>query len=164
MQFQQYLVKTSTLASLFGVMILLMFSVAALVNRFEVTLVDEIIDPDAVRAIIAAMDDKQRMVHVFITGTLDLILPFVYGALFAGAALRFYPQVGKVFAALVLLAVPCDLIEGMVQILALTGAMDFLAVKMVVTPVKIVMFLLGALLLVVGVVKSLVFRGASANT
>jgi len=46
--------------------------------------------------------------------TLDVIYPLAYGSLFAGVALRFFSQYGVYLALPALLAIPVELIEGVI--------------------------------------------------
>ena len=78
------------------------------------------------------------------TGTLDVAYPLAYGALFLGATLRFFPGRGPVLTIPILIGVPADVLEGLVQILALAGWADWLVAKAVLTPVKGGAFVYGA--------------------
>jgi hypothetical protein len=51
----------------------------------------------------------------------------------------------------ILIGIPADFLEGLVQILALTGQVDWLAAKAVLTPVKGGTFVYGAVLALLGV-------------
>lgn len=114
--------------------------------RFDLVLIDKIIDPDQTRAAISTMSDSQRTVHTWVTGTLDVLYPLVYGAFFIGTAYRFIPKIGTWLAAPIFILVPVDLAEGMVQILGLTGVVDWLNAKFFLTSLKNVLFGYGLLL------------------
>lgn len=156
MKYENYLVKTNAMIFWFVVSILMIVAIFWVAGLFEVTLLDEVSSPGQVRDMISAMSDTQRLVHGLITSTLDVIFPLAYGALFIGGALRYYPKIGKYIVVVVLISVICDLIEGVVQVLALAGAVDLVSIKSVVTPVKTYTFLLGGLALIIGLVKALV--------
>ena len=110
----------------------------------QIPLVDAISDPTEVRQVISDMTPGQRFVHAWITATLDVAYPLAYGALFIGSAYAFYERFGRYIAYSLLVVVPTDLLEGVVQILALMGFADFLAAKAVLTPLKTILFLMGA--------------------
>ena len=110
----------------------------------QIPLVDAISDPTEVRQVISDMTPSQRVVHAWITATLDVAYPLAYGALFIGSAYAFYGRFGSYSAFSLLVDVPTDLLEGVVQILALMGSADFLAAKAVLTPLKTILFLLSA--------------------
>ena len=110
----------------------------------QIPLVDAISDPTEVRQVISDMTPGQRVVHTWITATLDVAYPLAYGALFIGSAYAFYERFGRYIAFSLLVVVPTDLLEGVVQILALMGFADFLAAKAVLTPLKTILFLMGA--------------------
>jgi len=125
------------------------FAVVMLVWDFEI--IDEMSDPDAIVTHIEAMSAEQRVVHAWMTGTLDVAYPFVYASLFAGLALRHFGKWGPLAAAPNAFVVPADLIEGATQVLLLNGAYEWAWVKAYVTPAKLVLFLLGAALSLVAV-------------
>lgn len=120
-------------------------------GHFGLTLLDAVADPTEARALIEGLTSEQRQAHAWITGTLDVAYPLAYGALFLGAMLRFFPRRGPLLAIPVLIGVPADFLEGLVQILALTGQVDWLAAKAVLTPVKGGAFVYGAVLALLGV-------------
>lgn len=111
-----------------------LFPVAA--GYFGLTLLDAVADPAESRALIEGLTSEQRQAHAWITGTLDVAYPLAYGALFLGAALRFFPRRGARLAIPILIGVPGGYLEGLAQIPALTGQADWLTAKAVLTPVK----------------------------
>ncbi len=123
------------------VLITITFPAAA--SFWGITFIDAISDPAQVRQAITGMTPDQRVVHAWITATLDVAYPLAYGALFVGSAYRFYTRFGRYIAMTLLMVVPADLLEGVVQILALTDSMDLVDTKAVLTPLKTVLFLLG---------------------
>ena len=120
-------------------------------GHFGLTLLDALADPAEARALIRGLTDDQKEAHAWITGTLDVAYPLAYGALFLGATFRFFPRKGALLAIPILIGVPADFLEGLVQILALTGQVDWLAAKAVLTPVKGGAFVYGAVLTLLGV-------------
>ena len=131
------------------VLLTALFPVVA--GHFGLTLLDAVADPAEARALITGLTGEQRQAHAWITGTLDVAYPLAYGALFLGAALRFFPRKGVLLAIPILIGIPADFLEGLVQILALTGQVDWLAAKAVLTPVKGGTFVYGAVLALLGV-------------
>ena len=151
--FRQLREGRGLLAALVATVVLTaLFPVVA--GHFGLTLLDAIADPTEARALIEGLTREQRQAHAWITGTLDVAYPLAYGALFLGAMLRFFPRRGPLLAIPVLIGVPADLLEGLVQILALTGQADWLAAKAVLTPVKGGAFVYGAVLALIGVALS----------
>lgn len=124
------------------ILISIAFPVAT--SFWQIPLIDAISDPTEVRQVISDMTPGQRVVHTWITATLDVAYPLAYGALFIGSAYAFYERFGRYIAFSLLVVVPTDLLEGVVQILALMGSADFLTAKAVLTPLKTILFLLGA--------------------
>ena len=148
--FRQLREGRGLLAALVATVVLTaLFPVAA--GHFGLTLLDAVADPTEARALIEGLTREQRQAHAWITGTLDLAYPLTYGALFLGATLRFFPRKGVLLALPILIGVPADFLEGLVQILALTGQVDWLAAKAVLTPVKGGAFVYGAVLALLGV-------------
>ena len=134
---------TRTLWWLFIATVLITLSFPLASQYFDITLIDGISSPEATRQIIAEFSDGQRTAHAWITGTLDVAYPLAYGLLFAGVSLRFFPVSGRYLALAPLVCIPVDLFEGLVQVLALIDAADWLILKAVVTPLKTVLFLCG---------------------
>ena len=120
-------------------------------GHYGLTLLDAVADPAEARALIEGLTGEQRQAHAWITGTLDVAYPLAYGALFLGATLRFFPRQSALVTIPILIGVPADLLEGLVQILALTGQADWLAAKAWLTPVKGGAFVYGAVLALLGV-------------
>ena len=135
--------ETGTLWFAFAATLLITFSFPALSNYFELIFIDAVSSPQQARAIVSEMTAEQRAAHAWITGTVDAAYPLAYGCLFAGVALRFFPVAGIYLALLPLAAIPVDLLEGVIQILALTATADVLGLKAVVTPLKFALFLCG---------------------
>lgn len=144
------LAQTKVLWMLFAATLLNTLAFPLLAAAFDVTFVDALSVPQEVREVIAQMSSSQQVAHAWITGTLDVTYPLVYGLFFAGSALCFFPGIGKWLALPILLAIPVDLAEGVVQILALTQQQDWLSAKAFLTPLKSALFLSGLLITVLG--------------
>ena len=115
-----------------------------------ISFIDALSDPAEVRQAISDMTRDQRAFHAWITATLDVAYPLAYGALFVGSAYAFYGRLGRYIAIPLLLVVPIDLLEGVVQVLALTDVADLIDAKAVLTPLKFILFLLGLATMVIG--------------
>ena len=151
--FRQLRGRRALLVALLATLVLTaLFPVIA--GHFGLTLLDAVADPTEARALIEGLTSEQRQAHAWITGTLDVAYPLAYGALFFGATLRFFPRKGALLAIPILIGVPADFLEGLVQILALTGQVDWLAAKAVLTPVKGGAFVYGAVMALLGVALS----------
>lgn len=148
-----FLAKPATLWLLFGATVLITLAFPPLAASWDLTLLDGVASPDRVRELIAGMTPEQRTAHAWITGTLDVAYPLAYGSFFAGMALRLFPKAGSVLAVLVALAIPVDLFEGLVQILALVGQADWVGAKAVVTPLKVGLFLGGIAVTLAGLAR-----------
>ena len=151
--FRQLRGRRALLVALLATLVLTaLFPVIA--GHFGLTLLDAVADPTEARALVEGLTKEQRQAHAWITGTLDVAYPLAYGALFFGATLRFFPRKGVLLAIPILIGVPADFLEGLVQILALTGQVDWLAAKAVLTPVKGGAFVYGAVMALLGVALS----------
>lgn len=134
----------------FAVTVLLTISFQIIVRQFDLILLDTISDPVLVNAAISGMSESQRYFHAWLTVTLDVAYPIAYGAFFAGSAYLFFPSRGLLLAIPAMLCVPVDLIEGVVQVLALTGDIDWTASKSILTPLKEFLFVAALLITMAG--------------
>ena len=151
-----FISKTSTLWLLFFASVGLMCIAHWMVGHWQILLMDETASPALLRDLLAQMTAAQKQAHITLTSTVEILLPFALGGFFAGVALKFYPRYGFYLALPSLLAIPADLVEGVIQVLALTGSYDLLSLKAVVTPVKIALYAVGFLLALVAYMKWLV--------
>ena len=135
--------QTRNLWIAFGATILITLSFPLVGSIWAISFVDALSDPGAVRAAIAAFSAEQRVVHVWVTATLDVAYPLAYGALFIGAAYRFFPKAGRWLAMAFIVLVAVDVLEGIVQVLALTDTADLVDGKAILTPLKTLLFLFG---------------------
>lgn len=150
-----FLTKTSTLWALFILFILETIGFGLIMQHWNFVIIDEISNPDQVRSHISQMSEVQRHVHAWMTATLDVVYPLTYGPLFAGIALtRFRPF----FALPAVAVIPVDLAEGYVQVMGLLGNFEILAWKAVLTPTKLGLFLLAALIALVALARSATAR------
>ena len=132
------------------ILITLAFLVIGSILRL--TFLDTISDPSEVRLALASMPPNHRVFHVWITLTLDVLYPLSYGALFVGLTFRFYMSYGRLLAAPFFVLVPADLLEGVVQVLALTDMADFIGAKAILTPLKYGLVVYGVITITIGTV------------
>lgn len=144
------LTKTNTLWILFVTTLVLFFGFRIVSSVWGFTFIDSISSPEELRSILAGMSAEQKISHAWATCTLDVAFPVSAGLLFAGVALRFFPKYGIYLALPGLLAIPTDLFEGVIQVLALTDTADLLDLKAIVTPVKAVLLLSGLAIAIIG--------------
>ena len=141
---ERWLTRPRTLWTLFGSALVITLVFPVLAQRLGITFLDGISSPDEARALLASFTEQQRSAHAWATATLDVAYPLAYAGFFAGSALLVFRRFGRSLATVALLAIPVDLLEGAVQVLALTGTADLLGMKAVVTPAKFLLFLVGA--------------------
>lgn len=133
----KFLTKTGTLWTTFVATLILTLLFGIVMRVWGFSIIDEMHDPQQVLAHIDAMTPVQRTVHAWMTGTLDVAYPLVYGAFFIGMALRFLGRFGLWLALPGIAVVPVDLTEGVIQILLLTGSDNVAWMKVYVTPLKL---------------------------
>ena len=99
---------------------------------------------DAVQALIESMTEAERNSHFWMTLLLDMFFPFAYGGLFLGLTLKYSGEYGFLLALPALAVIPIDIVENIVQLIALEGEFSVLAIKALLTPVKFFLFYLAA--------------------
>lgn len=140
----EQLITRSWLLKMTGGAYLIMTVLFLLVMKiWDFHLIDETYAKDAILAQIEAMSDVQKYVHAITTATLDVIYPFAYGIFQAGMAFRYLGPWGKSIGLLSLVCIPVDLIEGFTQVMLLTGSLDYVGLKTLVTPIKLILYLPG---------------------
>lgn len=148
------LTQGRTIWALFFLLIVLTLIFLLVMKIWDFHVIDEMSNPEAIRAHIAAMSPEQRRVHLVTSATLDVVYPFVYGALFIGMAWKFFPRASRFLVPLIALTIPVDLAECLVQVLALSGNDDVVDLKAIITPVKLVLFFIGVFTAIAGAVRS----------
>ena len=148
---QDRFTNTRTLWTFFIASTVLTISFGIVMQVWQFQIIDEIYEPSEVKAHIAALTQTQKMVHAWVTATLDVAYPFAYGGLFIGMSLRFFDRIGFWLALPSALVILVDLAEGVVQVLLLTGGGDdLLAYKQILTPLKLLLLLPGLFATIVG--------------
>ena len=130
----------------------LCFGLVMLVWDFEI--IDEIYDARQITIRIAGMTPKQRQVHIWMTATLDVLYPFSYASFFVGATVKAFPgSTGSWLIIPTLLCIPADLIEGYSQVMLLNGHAEYMWVKTIATPIKLILFICGVLIAIISVAR-----------
>ena len=138
-----WITKTTNLWLLLIATLLMAMTFPYVAAQWDLTLLDAVSSPAEVRQIIGEMSSQQRSAHAWITATLDVAFPLAYGGLFAGVALSIFKKYGRYLAIPGIVVIPVDLLEGVVQVLALTGAADLVDTKAFLTPLKSTLLLAG---------------------
>ncbi len=134
------LTSNRALWSSFALTLVLTAAFGVVMAVWDFAIIDEMYRPDAIRAHVAEMSAEQRRVHAWMTGTLDVAYPFAYGACLGGMALRAFPDKRWLLLP-ILVCIPADLVEGLSQVMILTGHDGWVAVKAVATPVKLAAYI-----------------------
>ncbi len=138
--------RTPVLWALFGIAVLCAAGFSVFQPSVGGQYLDMLSDPVRVRAALAEMTPEQRSAHFWVTVLIDTAFPLGFGLLFAGLGWRFFGRFGA-WAALPGLAVlVVDLTENTLQALALSGTADVLDAKAWVTPLKMNLFWLAAVI------------------
>ena len=95
---------------------------------------------------LAEMSTEQRGLHLLITVTLDSLYPLANFGFFAGVAARLARSWRRWAVLPAFIYVIADFAENIVQMLALKGADNLLALKDILTPLKFMGFLAAAIL------------------
>ena len=145
--------------------VLITFLFPLLSAQTGLVFLDGLSNPSDARSLMGSWTDGERSLHALITATLDVLYPLVYGAWFAGSALCFYRRAGVWLAWVFAVLVGVDLLEGVVQVLALLDIADWLVAKQWLTPTKFLLFFLGLAVTAGGWLLWLIarFRGARAS-
>lgn len=128
-----------------------LFGVVMYVWQFQI--IDEMYDAQHIIDHIASMSDLQRRVHSWLTGTVDVAYPFAYAAFFIGVAIKSFGRYGVLLCVPSILCVPADLLEGFAQIMLLNDQENFIGLKVVATPIKLVLFITGLIITLIGLLK-----------
>ncbi len=147
---QDWLTKTKTLWAMFWATLGLTATFAIIMQVWQFELIDEMSDPNQIRAHVAGFSKAQKTAHIWMTATVDVAYPLAYGSLFMGMALRFFGRAGFWLALPSLFVIPVDLAEGFVQVMFLSGDDSLLHLKSILTPLKLWLFIPGAIIALIG--------------
>lgn len=141
--------RTPVLWTLFVLTVILFLGFGALAPMVGGQFLDMVSAPAETRAVLEAMTPAERRAHFWVTVLLDTAFPLSFGLLFAGMAWRFFGKFGR-FAAIPGFAVLIvDLTENTLQAITLSGAAYLLDPKEWVSPLKMNLFYLAALIALV---------------
>lgn len=141
--------RTPVLWTLFVLTVVFFIVFGALAPMVGGQFLDMVSAPDETRAVFEAMTPAERTAHFWVTVLLDTAFPLSFGLLFAGMAWRFFGKFGR-FAAIPGFAVLIvDLTENTLQAITLSGAAYLLDPKEWVSPLKMNLFYLAALIALV---------------
>lgn len=101
---------------------------------------DEMIDN------ISQMTNAQRTAHLVVTATADVAIPISFAVFFSGLTIRAFDGIGNWFSIPAIVAAVTDLIEGVIQVAALSGDYSLLFIKATIKPINAGMFGLAALI------------------
>ena len=116
-----FLTRTRTLWFAFFLTLTLTAIFGIVMHVWQFQIIDEMWNPAKIAAHIEAMSPAQRRAHAWLTGTVDVLYPFAYTALFLGMAMKYFRGAGWKLYAPIVGTIPFDLTEGLVQVLALNG-------------------------------------------
>jgi hypothetical protein len=149
LKIDQFLVKKSTLLWLLIISIILAIIIYAIAQIWRISLLDCAITSSQVQAVINDLNDQQIIIHAWVSSTLDIIFPIVYGLFFIGCSLKAFP--GRRYLIMPgILASSADIFEGIVQSLFLFDVINLLVLKVILTPIKFTFFLTGASISLLG--------------
>ena len=154
----EYLKNGRTITQSGLVFLGLTIAFAVWIQVYDLSILDEMSDPDEIRARLAAMSPAQKTSHWWMTLLLDYAYPLAYGSFFAGLSLRFFGKVGLLLAIQAFISITADMIENTLQLFILTGHLELIEIKSVVTPIKLVTFLSAALIALIALIIAAVRR------
>ncbi len=138
--------RTPVLWTLFVLTIVIFLAFGALAPMVGGQFLDMVSAPAETRAVFEAMTPSERRAHFWITVLLDTAFPLCFGLLFAGMAWRFFGKRGPVAAIPGFAVLVVDLTENTLQAITLSGAAYVLEAKQWVSPLKMNLFYLAALI------------------
>jgi len=147
----RFLTKGTTIWTLGLATLLLTLGFGIWIQLFDLHIIDEISEPDKIRAVIAAMTPEQRSAHWWMTLVLDYAYPLAYGGFFAGMALRFFGKIGPWLAIPAFICIPADIVENTVQLFLLSGDESLIWLKAIMTPLKLATFIPAAIIALIGI-------------
>ena len=115
-------------------------------------------DPILASVVVDAMTPEQMAAHWWMTLSLDYFYPLAYGAFFAGLALRYFGSAGLWLVVPSMIVVPADIIENTIQLFILSGDDSLIGVKAIATPIKLVSFIVAALIALIALIYAVYSR------
>ncbi len=145
-----FITRTPVLWTLLGLTIALTLAFGAFAPMVGGEYLDMVSAPADSRALFEALTPAERRAHFWLTLLLDTAYPLSFGLFFAGMGLRFFGKWGKLAAIPGLAVLIVDLTENTLQWLTLSGAAYLLEPKAWITPLKMDLFYLGAVVALAG--------------
>ncbi len=160
---KRFLTNTKTIWALGLAFLGLTIGFGIWIYLYDLHIIDEIYDPDQIRAVVGAMTDEQRSAHWWMTLILDYAYPLAYGGFFAGMALRFFGKAGPWLAIPAFICIPADIVENTVQLFILSGDESLIWLKAIMTPIKLLTFIPAAVIALAGIVIAIAKRFRKAT-
>ncbi|MCW8194834.1 hypothetical protein F6455_08545 [Proteobacteria bacterium 005FR1] len=154
----QKLSTGSTLWLLFSASVVILLAIRYAAASWGLELLDEIYRPDQVREALREMSQEQKLAHVWISASLDLIFPLVLGGLLGGLTIKLLPSCVRYLLIPVATAVLVDLWENTLQIVVLLELKNVVEAKAIATAVKMAAYLVALTIVMLGACKSLVAK------
>lgn len=146
----KFLSTARTLWTSFILTVLMTAGFVVIMNIWSFMFIDEMYRPDEIKTYVDSLTPLQKSVHAWSTATLDVAYPFAYGGFFIGMAIRYFGRFGPWFAAPSIAVIPVDLVEGASQVLLLNGHDGMIALKAIVTPLKLGLYFAGLAIALAG--------------
>ena len=144
-----FITRTPILWTLFVLTVVIFVVFGVLAPMVGGQLLDMVTKREDTRAVFDAMTSSERTVHFWITVLLDTAFPLSFGLFFAGMAWRFFGKLGPYAAIPGFVVLIVDLTENTLQAITLSGAAYVLEPKEWVSPLKMNLFYLAALIALV---------------
>jgi hypothetical protein len=141
-----FITRTPVLWTLFVLTVVIFVVFGALAPMVGGQFLDMVSKPEDTRAVFDAMTSTERTVHFWSTVLLDTAFPLSFGLFFAGMAWRFFGKLGPFAAIPGFVVLIVDLTENTLQAITLSGAAYVLEPKEWVSPLKMNLFYLAALI------------------
>lgn len=112
-------------------------------------ILDMLASPADVLARLDAMTAEQKAAHAEMTLALDMLYPIAYAILLAGLVMKAFPNFGWWLAIPAFAACGLDIVENIIQLMALQGSIGLVGFKAFLTPTKFLFALIAVLLALV---------------
>ncbi|GAA0465231.1 hypothetical protein GCM10009096_02230 [Parasphingorhabdus litoris] len=149
----EFLTRASALWFTFASTIMLTAAFGIVMHVWDFVIIDEIYEAQVILDHVSCMTPIQRTVHIWLTATVDVLYPFLYGAFFIGVSLKAFGRTGLWLALPSFLVIPVDLFEGFTQVMLLQGHHEYVAAKVWATPAKLTLFFAGSAITAIGLVQ-----------
>ena len=150
--------RPSTLLILFLSTVAMTFAFQWIAGQWGLVFLDSISSPEQAKELVNGYSAEQIQVHIWTTAVLDVLYPLAYGSFFAGIAMASFRHFGFFLALPSFLVIPVDITEGLIQIYGLTGNLDLLDWKAILTPLKFGLFFFGFAVAVIAGLRWLFFQ------